>query len=85
MMVKGLQLGVHGTRLTDGADTIAGGINLYAASLNLISLVICLILAGGTFAAMRQRAKNRQQQPSAAPVLRASRLRSHPPAVLNNS
>ncbi len=85
MMVKGLQLAVHATRLTDGADTIAGGVNLYAASLNLISLVICLILTGGTFATMRQRAKKRQPPPPAAPVRRVNRLGSHPPAALSNS
>jgi hypothetical protein len=58
MMIKGMQLAVHATRLTDGEDAIVGGVDLYAASLNLIALLICLILAGGTAATMRRRAKS---------------------------
>ncbi len=68
MMVKGVQLAVHATRLTDGEDAVAAGVNLYAASLNLISLVICLILAGGTLATMRKRAKQRAADPAKAPL-----------------
>ncbi len=79
MMVKGVQLAVHATRLTDGEDAVAGGVNLYAASLNLISLLICLILAGGTFATMRQRAKLRGRD--AAKTRLSS---SSPPAALNH-
>jgi hypothetical protein len=65
MMVKGLQLAVHATHLTDGEDPMFLGFNLYAASLNLISLVICLILGGGTLASMRQRAKRRAAEAQA--------------------
>ncbi len=59
MMVKGLQLAVHSTHLTDGEDPYFAGFNLYAASLNLVSLLICLILLGGTFAAIRRRKRER--------------------------
>ena len=85
MMVKGLQLGIHATRLTDGEDPIVGGVDLYAAGLNLIALVICMILAGGTIATMRQRARLRRQPPPApmpAPI--PPRLRAHAPAALGN-
>ncbi|HEY5410626.1 MAG TPA: hypothetical protein VIJ94_07855 [Caulobacteraceae bacterium] len=85
MMVKGLQLAVHATRLTDGEDAMAGGVNLYAASLNLISLIICLILAGGTFATMRQRARQSRQPPPAEPVRNPGRLRPRSSGALHNS
>jgi hypothetical protein len=61
MMVKGVQLAVHATHLTNGEDATFLGFNLYAASLNLISIVICFILAGGTFASIRQRVKRRAE------------------------
>ncbi len=66
MMIKGLQLAVHATHLTDDADPMFAGFNLYAASLNLISLVLCLILIGGTFASIRRRCRDRKatEQPT---------------------
>ncbi len=67
MMVKGLQLAVHATHLTDAEDPMFLGFNLYAAILNLISLVICLILIGGTISAIRVRSKRRARGPSFAP------------------
>ncbi len=60
MMVKGLQLAVHATHLTDEADPMFAGFNLYAAGLNLISLVLCLILIGGTVASIRRRMADRK-------------------------
>jgi hypothetical protein len=76
MMVKGMQLAIHATHLTDGEDPMFLGFNLYAAGLNLDSLLICLILAGGTFAAMRQRAKRRREAAAAprSPSLREPRI-----------
>ncbi len=61
MIVKGLQLAVHATHLTDGEDPYFLGFNLYAVSLNLISLLICLIMFGGAVATIRQRVRTRQQ------------------------
>jgi hypothetical protein len=63
MMVKGLQLAVHATHLTDGEDPTFLGFNLYAVSLNLISLIICLILIGGVVASIVQRRKRRAAAP----------------------
>ena len=63
MMVKGLQLGMHATRLTDGEDAVSAGLNLYALGLNLIALVILAILFSGTIASMRQRARSLIQAP----------------------
>jgi hypothetical protein len=59
MIVAGIQLAVHATHLTDGEDPMFAGFNLYAASLNLISLVICLILIAGTMASIRARVAGR--------------------------
>lgn len=84
MMVKGLQLAVHATHLTDGEDPIFLGFNLYAASLNLISLLICLILSGATFASIGRRAKDRARElaraadPPAPLVLRRASPRERP-------
>ena len=66
MMVKGVQLGVHATRLTDGEDAMVGGANLYALSLDLIAMVICAILFFGTLASIRRRKALRLQKSSAA-------------------
>ncbi len=73
MMVKGLQLAVHATHLTDDADPMFAGFNLYAAGLNLISLVLCLILIGGTVASIRRRMADRKamQRPPLASRPRA--------------
>jgi len=75
MMVKGLQLAIHATHLTDGEDPTVFGFNLYAALLNIISLVICFILVGGTVSVMRQRARRRDADAStlAAPPRRRGR------------
>jgi len=50
MIIKGLQLAVHATHLTDVTDPYFAGFNLYAASLNLISLLILLTILGGALA-----------------------------------
>ena len=82
MMVKGLQLAVHATRLTDGEDAVAGGVDLYAASLNLIALLICLILLGGTVATMRRRARQRRAA-AAASSRQDDHLQHGPPPALS--
>ncbi len=69
MMVKGLQLAVHSTHLTDGEDPYLAGFNLYAASLNLISLLICGILIGGTVSSIRRRMRERREAVSPKPEL----------------
>ena len=55
MMLKGIQLAIHATHLTDGEDPMLLGFNLYAASLNLLSDLMALSLIAATFAAMRRR------------------------------
>lgn len=73
MIVKGLQLAVHATHLTDGDDPTFLGFNLYAVSLNLISLLICLIMFGGAVATIRLRIRARRQRADiAAPSRRPS-------------
>ena len=59
MMVKGIQLAIHATHLTDGEDPMFLGFNLYAASLNLLSDLMSLSLIAATIAAMRQRRQRR--------------------------
>ena len=55
MIAKGLQLALHATHLTDTQDPALGRINLYAASLTLISFIILMIILGGTLASIRAR------------------------------
>ena len=55
MIVKGLQLGLHATHLTDSGDAYLAGFNLYAVGLNLIALSILLIFFGATLASIRGR------------------------------
>ena len=81
MMVKGIQLAVHATRLTDGEDTKLGGINIYALSLDLIAMVICSILAAGTLATIRRRKRQRQAQAAADQARKP--LGMGPPAALS--
>lgn len=80
MMLKGLQLAVHATHLTDEADPMFAGFNLYAASLNLISLLLCIVLLGGTVASIRRRVaerKAREQPPLVLTPRAFSRRLSH--------
>lgn len=65
MIIKGMQLAVHATHLTDIDDPYLAGFNLYAASLNLISLLILLTILGGTLASIRSR-RSAISRPSAA-------------------
>ena len=77
MMVKGLQLGIHATRLTDGEDSMFGNVNLYALSLNLVELLLFGILVSGTASSMRLRARRRSEERaragSSSTALQASR------------
>lgn len=77
MMVKGVQLGIHATHLTDGEDPMFLGFNMYAAGLNLISLLICIILISGTAVSARQRAKGHAKAKLAELPLRSPRGGSH--------
>ena len=65
MMIKGLQLGMHATHLTDVTDPIFDGLNMYAVGLNFVSLMILLTIMGGTIATMRARRASRRSQPIA--------------------
>jgi hypothetical protein len=62
MIIKGVQLAVHATHLTDVNDPYFAGFNLYAASLNLISLLILLTILGGTVASIRSRRTDAARQ-----------------------
>jgi hypothetical protein len=55
MMIKGLQLALHATHLTDAEDPHWGGANVYRLSLSAISLFISCTIIGGTFASIRLR------------------------------
>ena len=55
MMVKGLQLALHATHLTDFADANLGGANLYYLSLDAVSLIISVIIFGATLSGIRAR------------------------------
>lgn len=57
MIVKGVQLAINGSHLTELDDAKVGGFNLYAASLNLITLVILLVFLAATLASVRERRK----------------------------
>ena len=61
MIVKGVQLAIHATHLTDGDDPYFLGFNLYAAGLNLISLLISFIMLGGAIATICQRVRRRSE------------------------
>ena len=65
MIVKGLQLALHAIHLTDISDPVAGGLNLYAASLELISFVILGAIFCGTLASLRERRSTRLNAPTA--------------------
>jgi hypothetical protein len=55
MMLKGVQLGLHATHLTTGADPRWAGANLYYLELCLVSVLISATLFAGTLAGMRER------------------------------
>jgi hypothetical protein len=55
MMIKGVQLAMHATHLTDADDPHFAGLNLYAVALDLINLLISFTIIGGTLASMRSR------------------------------
>ena len=55
MMVKGVQLALHATHLTDGQDLVIAGTNVYALGLTFISFAILGIIFGGTLASVRER------------------------------
>ncbi len=57
MMIKGVQLAMHATHLTDADDPHFAGMNLYAVSLDLINLMISFTIIGGTLASTRARRK----------------------------
>ena len=59
MIVKGLQLALHSTHLTDGDDPMLAGFNLYAACLNFLSDLTCLSLIAATIASIRARGRRR--------------------------
>ncbi len=62
MMIKGVQLAMHATHLTDADDPHFAGMNLYAVSLDLINLMISFTIIGGTLASTRARRKAAPQR-----------------------
>ncbi len=66
MIVKGLQLALHATHLTDGDDPYLAGFNLYAASLNFLSDLTCLSLIAATLSAIKERRRRRARASQAA-------------------
>lgn len=59
MMLKGAQLALHATHLTDEADVSVGGWNLYFMGLNTISVMISSTLILATRASLRARRARR--------------------------
>jgi len=59
MMLKGVQLSLHATHLTDTVDAKIDGFNVYAASLNLITLSLIAVFFWATLA--NGRASRRSQ------------------------
>jgi hypothetical protein len=66
MIVKGLQLALHATHLTDMDDQVVAGFNLYTASLNLIAIVILFIFLTATITSIRLRSRARREASVAA-------------------
>jgi hypothetical protein len=72
MIFQGLGLGLHATHLTELDAPRLFGFNAYALGINLVSLLILLVLIGGTTASMLDRRKRRRSEPLApAPTLAA--------------
>ena len=59
LLLKGIQLAMHATRLTDEADPYIGKVNLYIVSLDLISFFISMTILGGTLSSLRERRRAR--------------------------
>ncbi len=55
MLVKGMQLALHATHLTDVADAKFGPFDLYYLSLDAVSLLISLTIFGGTLSGIMAR------------------------------
>jgi len=58
MIIKGVQLAINGSHLTELDDVKFAGFDLYAALLNLISLLILLIFFAATLASVRARRRD---------------------------
>jgi hypothetical protein len=63
MMLKGVQLALHASHLTEGADLHIGKMNVYAVALDAVAFLISMALIGGTMASMRARRKASGAQP----------------------
>ena len=63
MMLQGIQLGMHAISFTSAPDIHVLGFNVFALTLNLISLFILVTIAGGVAATAKQRRRSRQSQP----------------------
>ena len=77
MIVKGIQLAINGSHLTESEDPYLGAINLYAASLNLITLVILIIFLSATIASVRQRRNSQGGRPVNSPPAAAASVALH--------
>ena len=54
LLLKGLQLALDGIHLTDGADPVLYGFNLYAVGMNAISLLFLATFVGAISAEKKQ-------------------------------
>jgi hypothetical protein len=64
MMLKGAQLAMHASHLTDSSDAMIGAVKVYPLLLNAISMAISLTILFGTVASLK--ARKRQAAASAA-------------------
>lgn len=65
MMIKGVQLAMHATHLTDQADPKFLGLNMYVVGLDLVSLMILMTMLGGVLASMKARRAGALRSPNA--------------------
>ncbi len=64
MMIKGVQLGMHASHLTEVTDPRLFGLNMYAVGLNVVSILIMLTMLGGVITSMRDRRARSVRQPA---------------------
>jgi hypothetical protein len=83
MMVMGAQFSLHAAHLMDLGDPYLGKLNLYAFSLNMVDLAICVILVVAARATLNKRRKARAAPAPAAPPLEAASFPAHGDRVLN--
>ncbi len=66
MMLKGVQLALHASHLTDDTDPRLFGANAYLLLLDVVNLLICMTIVGGTLASVR--ARRTRPEPNPVPM-----------------